>query len=523
MKFIKSPKLSILIDEKVYSLQLIAFLLLQPLISIYRIFFENAIEIFGLSLPEILNLAFIGYLFLLFVIKNRKNLKILFPVLVYCLLFVIYFCLHIWNISKFDGKILNGSDINMFKEIYFISRTYLIPLVYFYLLINTKIENRLFEKGTYITAWFISLVIVLTNIFKVAFICYASSFEKNKFIEKNIIDWFINPDVENPAFMTSKGWFYIGNQIGIILFMLLPFTILSLIKNRKLHNFILLSLQIVAMIMVSTKVSAIGVILIMALALIIILFFSLVLKQFSFNAKSWAAFLLITLLSVGLFIKSPIIPMSKQRSDAFKEGINTESLEDEFNDFNKFYISSKDMPKEEVEKFTEFVEKYHNIFGIDKEFVKLFDVKDNVDFWLKIVFSGDISQMDFRDFKQQIYKEVLEKNNNPLDRYLGIGYTSNFPYSEQDIISQNIWFGYVGTVLLLGPYLLCMAYIIFKILKNLKRHFRFETIFYGMAIAGVLLLSLLAGHLFFEIFSIVVFAWSLAGFYNFISEKENIS
>jgi len=118
---------------------------------------------------------------------------------------------------------------------------------------------------------------------------------------------------------------------------------------------------------------------------------------------------------------------------------------------------------------------------------------------------------------------VLEKNNNPLDRYLGIGYTSNFPYSEQDIISQNIWFGYVGTVLLLGPYLLCMAYIIFKILKNLKRHFRFETIFYGMAIAGVLLLSLLAGHLFFEIFSIVVFAWSLAGFYNFISEKENIS
>lgn len=111
-----------------------------------------------------------------------------------------------------------------------------------------KIKTGFFEKGINILSGLISGIIVVTNLFKVSFISYASSLETNQFITRNIIEWFINPDMENPAYMTSKGWFYMGNQIGVILFMLYPFVIMQALKYRKKRNYLLVIIQGIAMI-----------------------------------------------------------------------------------------------------------------------------------------------------------------------------------------------------------------------------------------------------------------------------------
>lgn len=64
-----------LINDKNFSLQLLGFVILQPFVDIYRVFFENTIEIAGISLAELINLLAIAYLIFLFVVKYIKQPK----------------------------------------------------------------------------------------------------------------------------------------------------------------------------------------------------------------------------------------------------------------------------------------------------------------------------------------------------------------------------------------------------------------------------------------------------------------
>lgn len=115
--------------------------------------------------------------------------------------------------------------------------------------------------------------------------------------------------------------------------------------------------------------------------------------------------------------------------------------------------------------------------------------------------------MNFRDFKQRIYQEVLVTNNNEGDKYWGIGYTTNFPYVEKDIVSQNVWFGYFGTALFWGPYLLCFLYACFRILLRIREKMDLYICVLGMSICGGFMASLVAGHLFGYIFSVTIFTF----------------
>lgn len=493
----------------------------------YRVFFENTVQIFGLSLPELLNIGCIAYIFVLFAIKNIHNKRVVLPFIGYMVALLVYLAAHMWNILHFDESILNGADMSVIKEAYYMCRVYLVPLVYFYILICSNIGSETFERVNKWLSGFISTVIVVTNFFKVGFITYASTLDGNTFINRSIFDWFANPDLENPSYMASKGWFYMGNQIGIILFILFPLTVLCAVKKPKISNFALVALQGVAMIMVGTKVSAVGMILILLAAAFIVVLFSVIFKQLKVNVKAVTSFLVVCLVTVLLFAYSPMLAIQNKRTEAYsssdfgqmgKDELIKNLTDDDDPDSSKPVEELK--PVDDPEKIADFAEnlrRYHYGYGIEEEFIELFSVEENIDFWWNIVFGSNVANMDFRDFKQEIYQEVLTKNDRCLDRWLGIGYTSNFPYTEKDLTGQNVWFGYIGTLLLIGPYLFCLIYIICHILKNYKTHLKYENAFFAVSLIGSILLSLMAGHLFFGVFSITIYAWVLVGVYKYQS------
>ncbi len=508
-----------LINDKNFSLQLLGFVILQPFVDIYRVFFENTIEIAGISLAELINLLAIAYLIFLFVVKYIKQPKYFLPVVIYGVLLGGYCILHIWNISKFDESILNGADISAFKELYYMLRVYLLPLVVFYMFLCVKIKTGFFEKGINILSGLISGIIVVTNLFKVSFISYASSLETNQFITRNIIEWFINPDMENPAYMTSKGWFYMGNQIGVILFMLYPFVIMQALKYRKKRNYLLVIIQGIAMIMVGTRVAALGGMLILIVSPVIAILFGGILKQFPFERKDFLKLAGVAVCFVLLFVNSPVIDVQGAKGDAYEETDEQKARRKEMEKF-KADLDKGIFDEKVVKMYAEDIEEYPYSYGISEEFVKLFDVEDNFEFWFDTVISKDRDQVNYRQFKKRIYEAVLEKNNNPYDRWLGIGYTSGFPYVERDFTGQNIWFGYAGTFLLLGPYYICALYAVIQILRRIKTHFRYENAFFAVSLGGVSVLAYMAGHLFNGIFSAVIFAWLVSAFVHYQKKLE---
>lgn len=508
-----------LINDKNFSLQLLGFVILQPFVDIYRIFFENTIEIAGVSLAELINLLAIAYLVFLFVVKYIKQPKYFLPVLIYGLILGGYCLLHIWNISKFDVSILNGADISSFKELYYMLRVYILPLIVFYMFLCIRIKTELFEKVINILSGMISGIIVVTNLFKVSFISYASSLETNQFITRNIVEWFINPDLENPAYMTSKGWFYMGNQIGVILFMLYPFVIMQALKYRKKRNYFLVVIQGIAMIMVGTRVAAWGGLLILVAALVIAIIFGGVLKQFTFGKKDFLMITAVTICFVLLYVNSPVVDVQGAKGDAYEETNAQKARRKEMEKF-KDDMDKGIFDEEVIKMYAEDIAEYPYSYGISEEFVKLFDVEDNFEFWFDVVISKGREQVNYRDFKVKIYEAVLERNDNKYDRWLGIGYTSGFPYVERDFAGQNIWFGYVGTILLLGPYYICALYAVFQILKCFKTHIRYENAFFAVSLGGISVLAYMAGHLFNGIFSAVIFAWLVSVFIHYQKNLE---
>lgn len=496
-----------LIEDKYFNIQVIVFLMLQPFINMFRTFFESSVQLFGISLPELINLFLIVYLLFLFFIKYFREKKVIIPLVIYLAVTAIYTVFHLWNILNFNQNILTSTDINIFKETYYILRTYLVPIMFFYILLNCKIENATFLKVTEILSWIISGNIVITNLFKISFISYASSLEKNQFVEKNIIEWFTTSGTKKPILMTSKGWFYMGNQIGMVLFILFPFTVLLFLKNKSIKNFILVLLNIIAMIMVGTRVASVGALLILIATVFIVILFAWVLKQFKFTLKNVVAFLSLLLIGVFLFLYSPTINIAADRKQAFDTTpIDQEiDIEDELAEFNDFEDSTTDA-------FEQVFGHPCTYFGIDTEFVELLDLKENIKFWEKTITNSDKSQIEYRRFKSLIYEEVLKKNDNPADRWLGIGYTSYFPYTERDFVAQNIWFGYIGTFLLIFPYIAYLIYALIVLLRKLKSRFTYENAIFAISLVGSLLLCFMAGHLFFDVFSSVIFVWVLSAF-----------
>ena len=395
---------------------------LQPFIDIYRLFVGNTVEVAGVSLVELINIILIIYLAILFILNQRKW-KTFVPAILYSIILIIYLLLHSYNMLQFDTNIITGTSINVIVEAYVIIRAYVFPIMVLYMLLYMRTSEECFLKTIVGVSCFISCVIVVTNLLKVSYISYASNLEKNEMIHQNIIEWFTKNPPMDLNLITSKGWFYSGNQIGLILLMLFPIVIYYAIKNNRKRTYLLIVIQVVAMIMVATKTAALGSIVVMVIMIGLLILFGILYKKWKEYLKKAFVIAIILCCSILLVQVSPVKKMIGLQELSYISG-QEEELKSELEDFSSGEL--------DTDEFSKFMYKYYYIYGIQEEYVKLFPVEKYPEFWLSVISDENKSQANFRKFKKRIYTEVEKENANPKDEYLGIGYTTNFPYLEKD-------------------------------------------------------------------------------------------
>lgn len=263
---------------------IVIFFALQPILDIYKRFYQDTISIGPLAIEEIINLALVFIMLILTVIdiivkrktpnieqkekdiestKNTKFKKIkniflkdtLSMYVIYVLIAVVYLLMHYINISNFNISIFESATPNFITETYYLIRTYIFPIIMIFVVYNSYFTFEKFAKLISYTVLMISLVIVVSNIFNISFISYNS---ENVTIDGNIFSWLSFDGSETFENYTSIGFFKSPNEMSALLLMLLPINCYLVIKEQKIHNLIFLILQVLAMCMIGTQTAILG-------------------------------------------------------------------------------------------------------------------------------------------------------------------------------------------------------------------------------------------------------------------------
>lgn len=464
--------------DKIIKWTITILLIILPFLDMLRTTNVRHFEILGISIIELGNILLIGIAFILTLFKCRK--KELFGVFGYLILVCIYIILHYKHIITFDTDIFPRANFNFITETFYICRVYILPLALLFVLIkNRDIFNKEFYfKIIKIVIGIIAGSIIVLNILKLSYISYS---DKHNFNLYNIFDYFLYQG--DFRLLSSRGWFDSANELSAIMFMLFPINIYMLYNEGKKSNLALFIMQFVAMILLGTRTSAFGAVLISVVALFVYLI-TCVLKFDNINTKFLKYFSFCSLVCIAFCMISPfmIARLSEGKADF--------SIKDQ-SAYSDLGNSSND-----TKSFSKMIEKYKSEYLINEIYLKIYPVKNDKDFWLKIASRDKSLNSNDRKMKTDIIERIKERNDNDMDTYLGMGYTLNMIDLERDYYYQYYIFGILGVLILMGPYFGVLIYLIIKGFTNFKKNFNFKTVLCLMGPLLGLLIAYYSGHVF---------------------------
>ena len=455
------------------------FVLIQILFDFLRTTEFVNIEVFNLSILELINTTFIILIFLITIFKNPHNIK---KYILYFIVLIIYLGLHYYNTTLFNLSAYKNQNPNFLIESYHILITYGIPLLMLFSIMNTKVKKEDILKLLNYLALGISLVIIILNVFKLAKVAYGDGQ-----VKYSIFNWFTY-NGGNYEELTSKGWFFSTNQISAILFTLFPLTILSLLNEKKIINYVIAILQVIAMYMLGTKVATLGMFLSLVAIILINIFVPLI-KGDKIEFKKNYPILIIFLLALLIF---PISPLGYKY---LKMETNKESIEltPDLEKITKLNCDSKQVINEEKDFIKEMVTKYQ--------------VEAHIPNYVRVM-------------KNNILQSIYSRNNNKLDKYLGMGYSLGFTYNEQDYYYQFYIYGILGILVLVGPFYLISILGGILILKNFKLKLNVTNVTILMTPFMGLLVGFMSGHVLERTFPMIVVAIVTGLSYRYITETK---
>lgn len=470
------------INKMLKTLMFLLFIYL-PFLDILRGTPIKDIEILGIALIELVNFLVIGASIILTFLKidKRKFIKLI----VYILLVGIYIILHYYHIIDFDTKIFSRASFNFIVESYYIVRVYVLPILALFILVENKdiFDYKFYSKVLKIVIAFISFSIIILNITKLSYSSYTATHDP---IQYSILDHFFAENV-NYKLQLSRGWFDSANEISAILFGLLPLNILMLLKEDKKINVVLYIAQVVAMIILGTRTSAIGALLV-SYAVIPIYIVLLLMKQENFNKNIILKFIMPLILATGFFYISPFYYAKTHDNQAQAElqlqGTATPEA-----------IKMEEEATTEEEKKEVITQNLYS-YRINEAFTDLYPVENDVEFWSKLCKRELHLNNDSRQMKIDILTRIKERNNNKVDNLLGMGYTLNFMDVERDYVYQFLLFGIIGVVLFLGMYFVMILKNVFEALKNLKKGCKINIALAFMAPCVMFAIAYFSGHVF---------------------------
>lgn len=517
----------------------IILILLLPFLDIYKSTVGNRIEILGFSLVEIMNFAYTFILFVLMIILKKKNKESIsnwkFIALV-GIVISIYLVGHLINISFFNEELINTAKINFFIELYHIAKSYILPIILLFTFYKINLPAKQLLKVLSYMSFFISCVIIFTNIFKVSYLAYGSDYANDRTIEGSIFEWGEKlANCEDINLYTSKGWFYSANQMSAILSGLSLISALFALKENKFIYYFLLLCDCIALLMLSTKTALLAIFLSTFIIFVYALYRYIITKENVLKAKSIFSCCAIALIMIAIFFNSPIrfklfgyIDKITDNRSSITVAVGDKEEEPETiidEKTEEIKIENSNADNNEKEKIMNLLEQSSTSFGIPNEYTHLYPVNKNTDFWYELIQRPTSEVSNYRTVKYLIYQDVLKNNNNNFwDKIFGIGYTSNFPELERDVINQNILYGYIGTLIFVIPFFVILGYCIIKIITNLKKNIEIENYALLIASAYMMMASLYSGHVFGMFIPSAILAIILASLLsNLTNNKDEIN
>lgn len=483
--------------DKIIKILITALFIFLPIIDMLRTTIIEDIEMFGISIIELLNFLLIGISFILTIPKIKKKHKKYLSI--YFILIFIYGIFHIINTYKFNLSLVPDATHNFIVEAYYIIRVYILPLLLMIILFENK---KMFNRKYYLNivkylVIMISGQIVILNLFRFSYSSYTTSTTQLVINKTSIIDVFDYKGDYKQLF--TKGLFPSANQLSIILFMLLSINIYNLYIQPKIKNAILVIIQCISMIIVGTKVAAAGSIAVLIISLIMYYFF-IILKKEKHNKKYSILHISTIIISIIFLIISPFskVYIEKKQATSFENDLESSKIEDIQNKLEK------EPTNEEIKKL--LIEN-PQVFKISPTFYEMYPIENDIEFWLTIAKRERKLNNDYRIIKKDIVKRVVEKNNNKLDKFLGVGYTINIMDMERDYVYQYYLFGIIGIILLIGVYIFFYIYNILKIFK--KSYFNYNFCITLIPPFIGLIACYFSGHLFGWVTPMLILATSL--------------
>ena len=468
-------------------------LILQPLLDIYRTFFQDSISVAGFAIEELINIGLIGFVALMALLHliEAKDKKHLLMYGAYFAVLAVYLGLHVINTGKFDVSIIPelAKDKSWLRDVYYIMRAYVMPITLMISIFTLGMDNNSFMNAIKMVSLIMSAVIVITNVTGISLVSYST---ENERILGGIFSWgSLHADSEFELY-SSRGFFYSANQISSLMFAMMPLIVAECIAKFNWKNFGLVILQSLAMLMIGTKTAAQGTLIILAVMIAGTLVLHLLKFEKIKNKKVLPLLAVVLVASFGLYTKSP----SKLRIDYMK-----------YLDLNPDREEKEELPPMSDNEMVNYINHEYWFYYVNGEYLEQYPVADNLDFWVKVITRDRRLNRDNRNFKTFMINDIIAKNDNPMDKYLGIGYTSGVPYTERDYVFEYYIFGIGGVVLLILPFIGVVLLALIRILKDMKHHANGLNLALGVALCAYFVTAYIAGHTFGKLLNMIFMAY----------------
>lgn len=432
--------------------------------------------------------------------KNRKKTIILGGL--YILVFAVYFLIHIQVVRNAASllRLTSNFQFSFFGELTY-CLTLIIPFGLIAAFTTIRIKTKTLKQITAILSATISFPILISDLLVFGQSTYLGNTAAPFF------SWFtgIYETVE-PRRLACKFFFDEGNTIGILLFMLLPlmyyFFSKSEQRKEKISWAILILVQSLSMLILSTRVASLGAFLIPIAFLALYLFDSFLLKHQKVKALVLLFSAMVSLVSMLILPYTPAIQNQK------RDAISDDAVRGDDDLLQKGILAYEGRFKltPGTQEYEDFCLKAFEKSGIEDNLISSipkmyymdwYSYKKDPVFWSDLLFTVPLEQrLTGRQF-QTYFMNVKWGMADAKMKLLGMGYTPFMNGSillEQDFIQQKYTLGYLGDILLAGPWLILTAVGAVFVLLRWKKCLNLEVMVLATSLCCGLGAAYLSGH-----------------------------
>jgi hypothetical protein len=296
-------------------------------------------------------------------------------------------------------------------------------------------------------------------------------------------------------------------------------------KKRRKKILVLILLQSLAMQMLATRVATYGAVLMPLMYL--------VLKALDFlvhKTKPQKAVVALCLVCTGVFglMLSHTPAVENQRVDAINDtallhnGIAAESLE-------RLKEGEDLIPG--TPEYINFYVFMFEAYGINGRYIqsvpsqyytKYYSYQHDPKFWVDVMNMDVYDRVNGRQI-ETIFTKYKYKNLTFAQKFLGMGYSTFNAGSivlERDFVMQWYLLGYVGEVLLIGPWLFLMIYGLVQFVRYRKKLVNLENMVLVVSLGAGMGAAYLSGHVLDQFMTTVYLAMITALLLNHIEEQK---